>query len=994
MKRLFLIAVVAGMAAGLGPQAAAQRPDLPEEHLLRGCVLERADRCRDAFDEFARVNSATPGWGYVDAEALDAASALCAAGAGRDDAEALLRDYVVRYPEGPSVSAAWFALGSLCFDRGQWRSAADRFSKAEPGNLPRGLGDEYWFKYGYSEFLDGRYAAAVPLLARVDFRSDYYPHAQYLMGYAEYRNGNYRAAKDYFTVIADHPDYGRILPFYILQIEFNEGNFRYVRENGGALIGSASGRRAVELNRIVGESWFQTGGWSEASRYFAQYEKLGGAMDREMCYMIGFSAYMEGEYDRAIAYLDRASGPDDRLSQNAAYHLADCYLRAGRPQQAMQSFAMASAEGYDDAISEDALFNYGKLQYELGGGYFNEAINVLDRYLKLYPSSPRAAEVKEYLAAAYYNSRNYDAAYQAIRQVENPDNDMRAALQKITYFRALEYYRDGDYDSAARLLDESLANRFNAKYTALAGYWQGELAYRRGDTDEAVRLFENYIHLSPAREPENLAARYNLGYVYFGNRDWDASGRWLDDFVSAYDSRDSYAADAYNRLGDIAYSKRSFWRAIELYDKAAAMGTEERYYSAFRRAMTLGMVQRPERKIESLNDIVRKGEGPYVAEAAYELGRACIGQQRYREGAAALEDFIADYPSSPRYASALNELALAYLNTGDEEKALKYYRMVMDRERNSEAARNAMNGIRTIYVERNDVETYFRYAERMGIETDLGEVQRDSLAFVAAQRVYLSGERKRAAVALDNYIASYSKGRYMDDALYFAGENASAMEDDAKALVYFRRLTEMPSGDFTVRGLERRSALAYKSGHYDEAASAYRRLAAAVDQPARDAALTGYMKSVVASGDDARIIAVAAEVLPQAATQNLRRETRFAEASALRRSGRNDEALRIYRELASDVSSAEGAESAYRVIEAVHASGDDVEAERRVYDFADANSPHYYWLGRSFLVLGDIYAGAGDSFQARATYQSIVDGYPDKKDGIVKQARERIAALK
>ena len=59
----------------------------------------------------------------------------------------------------------------------------------------------------------------------------------------------------------------------------------------------------------------------------------------------------------------------------------------GRKQQAMQSFAMASSEGYDDAISEDALFNYGKLQYELGGGYFNEAINVLNRYIARYPNS-------------------------------------------------------------------------------------------------------------------------------------------------------------------------------------------------------------------------------------------------------------------------------------------------------------------------------------------------------------------------------------------------------------------------------------------------------------------------------------------------------------------------------------------------------------------------------------------------------------------------------
>ena len=42
------------------------------------------------------------------------------------------------------------------------------------------------------------------------------------------------------------------------------------------------------------------------------------------------------------------------------------------------------------------------------------------------------------LIAAYYNSRDYDAAYRAIRSMPSTDADIRAALQKITYFRALE----------------------------------------------------------------------------------------------------------------------------------------------------------------------------------------------------------------------------------------------------------------------------------------------------------------------------------------------------------------------------------------------------------------------------------------------------------------------------------------------------------------------------------------------------------------------------
>lgn len=101
----------------------------------------------------------------------------------------------------------------------------------------------------------------------------------------------------------------------------------------------------------------------------------------------------------------------------------------------MQAFAMAADEKFDAAIAEDALFNYAKLQYELGGGAFNGAINLLSRYLERYSSSPRAPEARTLLIAAYYNSHDYDAAYRAIKAMPTQDADIRAALQKISYFR-------------------------------------------------------------------------------------------------------------------------------------------------------------------------------------------------------------------------------------------------------------------------------------------------------------------------------------------------------------------------------------------------------------------------------------------------------------------------------------------------------------------------------------------------------------------------------
>jgi TolA-binding protein len=103
-------------------------------------------------------------------------------------------------------------------------------------------------------------------------------------------------------------------------------------------------------------------------------------------------------------------------------------------------------------------------------------------------------------------------------------------------------------------------------------------------------------------------------------------------------------------------------------------------------------------------------------------------------------------------------------------------------------------------------------------------------------------------------------------------------------------------------------------------------------------------------------------------------------------------ALVYYGHLASDRSTAEGTEAYYYLVLDKFQKGDYATAEQMVYDLGMCGS--MYWQAKCFLVLGDIFVALDNSFQARATYQSIVDGYSPKDDGIVEEAQQRINSLK
>ncbi len=986
-----LIACALSLVCAAASHASA--PDL-QRALDRGRELFGFGRWSDARHEFLAARGALTPENRRDRQTIDFYLAACAVELGNPDAEAALLAFEADYPGSTYANDVRFSLGSYYCAAGDMKRAREYFAQTDYKRLHARRRAQYDIRMGYALFSEGDYAAAYDYFDRIPAKSEYADHARYYKSYIDYAQGKYGRAKQGFTALLQSDAYRNLAPYYLLQLEFREGNYRYVVEQGEALARKAVPQRRAEIERIMAESWFRLGEYNRTIGHLAAFQEAGGEYDRDTDYLMGFSLYRTARYADAVEWLRNACGAEDALTQNASYHLADCYLRAGDKQAAMHAFAMASDERFDAEIAEDALFNYAKLQYELGGGAFNGAINVLQRYVERYPSTPRTDEARTLLIAAYYNSRDYDAAYRAIRSMPSTDADVRAALQKIAYFRGLEAFSAGDRTAAGRYLAESAAVNVSPKYTALATFWQGEIAFAQGDYTLAAAKYNAYLRRAPREEAEYAMAWYNLGYCSFSNGQMPQAATAFDRFLALYPTRDRYRADAWNRRGDIRYAGRDFAGAIGEYDKAVALGGAEAHYARYKRAVTLGILDRNGQKIEALRQIVAAGAGEYVADAAYELGRTYIAQERYADGVKALERFLSDFPASPHRAQAYSDLGLAYLNLGNRSKSLAAYEKAVETAPRSPEARDAMQGIRDIYVSQGDVDAYFDYAARVGQESDLTALSRDSLSFAAARRLYLDDAGEAAEKSLRSYLKSYPEGYYRTDALYYLSDCYLRSGQRAEAIGTLTELADGAANAYSADVLGKLSEMTFADKRYDEAAAAYRKLYDVTAAAAgREAAMTGYVRATLAGGDAAKIAAMAEEVIarPDAGATALR-EAKFALAEQLRAQGHAARAAKLYGELAAEVRTAEGSAAGYYVLEQLFADGDMDKTEQAVFAYSE-RGPRAYWLAKAYILLGDVYVRKGDHFQARATWQSVADGYSPADDGIVGEAKLRIQKL-
>ena len=992
MKRVILtllsFALIAvATASGTSPEIGRRMADIED-------MLER-NRWADAERLLVELRGDLDGVkDRFDMEWVDYRLVRCAMELGVGDAEAMMENFIEEYPSSVHANRMQFMLGTYLCDEGKLKAADEVLDKVDYDALDAREKERYDIRMGYIQFIQGDYLTATQRFMRIGKHSIYAPHATYYLSYINYTSERYAEARRGFESLADVEPYNVLVPHYLLQIEYREGNYGYVVEHGEKLLNSVSGDVRSDLVRIIAESYYQLGDYARSVIYISDLSE--DNMGRHENYIKGYSLYRSAQYQAAIEPLVKVCGSNDALTQNASYHLGDCYLRCGDKQSAVEAFAMASTEceGCDEQMAEDALLNYGRLKFELGGDIFNESINVLQSYLQRYPYSAHVPEVRALLVAAYYNAKDYDAAYIAIKELDSQDNDIRSALQKVSLYRAVDAMKRGDVESAAALIDESSQIGLISKYSALALFWQGEVSYAQGDMHRAVDSYSAYMRRAPQTASEYAMARYGMGYSLFAQEKMGEAAKSFESFVREYAFRDSYLYDAHNRIGDSYFAVREFGKARKAYNVVASSSSDERTYANYRLALIDGVESKQKSKIERLKTIVDEGNGDYVDDAWYELARTYINAERYADGVATLREFIAADTLSPYYVPAMSDLGLAYYNTNNMEDALRCYERVVAYDPQSSAAMEAMRGIREIYVKEGNIDGYFAYAERSGVQSDMSAAARDSLTFAAAKSAYLDGSIGVAEAKLHNYLESFKSGYNRTDALFYLSDCYLQNGNNEQAMATMSELLAHGRSQYSERVLSVLAPMSFDAELYEQSARSYRELYdVATSHSVRQRASEGYVDAVLALDDNEQTIAMADAIQSMSdATVWARNHSQLKKAYAVMAKGDDVMAVNIFESLAAQRNTAEGAEAYYRLIEAQYNAANYDIAEQMVYDFGECGS--VYWQAKAFILLGDVMVQRGNNYQARATYQSVVDGYSPKDDGIVDEAKERINSLK
>jgi len=926
--------------------------------------------------------------------------ALCALNLFHKDAEYLFTRFIAENPESERVNEAWFCLGNHYFKNKRYQKSAECFEMSDTYCLNEADGVECRFKLGYSYFATNNFEKAKPILNGVrNGDSEYANASQYYFSHIAYSQGNYQTALNGFSILSKDEMFAQVIPYYIAQIYYHQNEYDLLISYVPSIIDSAVPKRKAEIARLLGEAYYQKKQYIKALPYLELYKNEGSSYTRDDSYELAYAYYNTGDYKKAAKQFESVTGTKDIMAQNAYYHLGGCYLNTGEKSKAQLAFSSASKLEFDKSIQEDALFDFAKITYELSYSPFNETIRAFNEFINKFPGSGNIDEAYDYLVKVYMVTRNYKDALLYLERIVKNDmpqsKDIRTAYQRVTYYRGLELFSNLMFEDAISLFDKSLQySNYNRNIKALSFYWKGEAYYRLLKFREAIESYSDFIHSPGAIDiAEYNEAHYALGYCFFNSKQYNEALSWFRKYTGNEPVKKNLMGDAYTRIADCNFISRNFAEAVKYYDLAINTGITDVDYAMFQKGFSFGLQKSYVQKINVLKNLISSNpNSSYIDDAVFELGKTYVVMDSTQKAVTEYKKLISDYPGSSFVLKSFLQLGLLYYNTGNNDEAIVIYKQIISQYPNTPEAKNALMGIKNIYVDMHEEDQYFEYAKGLGDFADIRKSEQDSLTYLSGEKLYMSGDCAKSTDHFERYTERFPDGNFTLNANYFLADCYIKAGNIDNALKSYNYIISKPRNTFTEEALLNAAEILFDRQNYKDALSDYISLESIAEVNSNLInARTGIMRChYILKHDSAAILAANSLVLTEKVPDELVREAHYMCGKSYLNIYNLESAYNEFRFIAKNVTSKEGAEAKYHIAEILYKQDQSEKSRIEIFEFNNTGTPHQYWLAKAIILLSDIYIQSSDIFQAKQTLESIINNYEIQDDGIIGSAKQKL----
>ena len=298
----------------------------------------------------------------------------------------------------------------------------------------------------------------------------------------------------------------------------------------------------------------------------------------------------------------------------------------------------------------------------------------------------------------------------------------------------------------------------------------------------------------------------------------------------------------------------------------------------------------------------------------------------------------------------------------------------------------ALSGLQSAYSSIAKIEEYINLVDTL-LEFSISKAEQDSLTYNAAFMKFSEEDYLKASRTFMGYIDKFQDGVFIDDANYYGAVSFLNNGDTVQATLLYEEIIRSEASMYRENALVFLARKYYKKGDFVQSNKYYKEIEiiASTNSLRREAVIR------LMYGYEYKDVNVACKYAKYVVSLDKKDDWLLSKAKILIarsefESGNYAKSRRTFQEVTQISYYEEGAEAQYYLAYLTFLDDSLLLAEEMIFELSE-NYRSDHFIAKAFLLLADIYIIQGNTFQAKATLESIIKNH--KGEDIVNDSRKK-----
>lgn len=857
--------------------------------------------------------------------------------------------------------------------------------------------DELLYEYGKSEFYKDRFKAAVKFLGIINKKND---EINFLLGVSEFNNKNFEQSRKYLDLVNDEIYFNR-KNFYLgvisyLNDEFDSSLEFFKKSNDDDLENKYlqylisinfllknyeevilfENRLNLEVENIdycfffIAKSYFILEKYDKVVDILS---KLESKIDREdeISFMIAYSQYMNGDYELSKSLFKELSYSSLKYSQFSSFYLGMIFLDEKNYNLAKNYFYASYKKEDNSEYTKKSLINYAKSNYELGD--YDLSIAVLNKYKKSYPNE-NFTEVDDLLSENYFMTNNYSRIISYLNSKGNISENDKIKFQYVTYQKGVGEFNRGNFKSSIRYFDLSKKYNLDSEIYIKSSLNKSEALFIGNLYKEAVNELLGIINLNMNVELRKKIF-LQLGYSYFNLNEYLNASKYLKNYLDLIDNKlSSKDIDPILRLADSYYASKNFNSSIKYYNTALQNSDINRNYIIYQIGLCYYGLDDFTKSIDYMDKVILNSEKSLDDDAIFRKAQIYFENSEFDKSIINYNIIIDEYKYSEYISYSFLNRATSYFNLKSYDQAEDDYLYVLKNISDEKIQSQAILGMQKIvsftnnFTQLNSLIT--EYKNRFPENDNVLKIQFDNI-----RNLYFNQKYDDLISYVDEIFSQDEQVFNEYETNYYLAESFFKTKKYENASPVYETLLDSVNSKYFSRSLNRLAQINLNQKNYNRSLNYFKKLEK--NSKNNRERIDSYIGSLtnyyyLKNYDSVHFYSSQINSFDKISFNN-RNKINLLSAKSFLDSGDITKGIDKLLTTINLVNDESAAEANYLLAKVFYSQSQKNQALETLYALNENFSNYDYWVGKSYLLIADIFISMNEGFQANATLESLID---------------------